>query len=140
MDHFKRDTLMSARYYTEGFLITHLCLVLSSAKVHSLSVVFFLGLSQASCMLRKTDAISAILLLKALISSPMLFSLICEARCSYIFLLPPPPPPSPRPLTPSSSPALSLLLPPPAPSSILSAGEQSGGRPRPGWFTVAVDV
>lgn len=73
----KGDTLMSARYYIEGFLITHLCLVLSSAKVHSLSVVSFLVLSQASCMLRKTDAISAILLLKALISSPMLFSLIC---------------------------------------------------------------
>lgn len=32
---------MSARYCVEGFLITHLCLVLSSAKVHSLSVVFF---------------------------------------------------------------------------------------------------
>lgn len=78
VDHFgESDSLTSAIYYIEGFLITHLCLVSSLAKVHSLSVVFFLGLSQASCMLQKTDAISAILLLRALISSPMLFSLIC---------------------------------------------------------------
>ena len=38
-------------------------------------------------MIRKTDGISAILLLKALISSLMLFSLICWASCSHFFLL-----------------------------------------------------
>lgn len=80
----RRASLMLARYYTEGFLISHLCFVLSLAKEHSLCVVFFHGLSQASCILPKTDAISAILPLKALISSPMLFSLISYAQAPIL--------------------------------------------------------
>lgn len=95
-------------------LRTHLCLLLYRAKVHSLSTVFFLGLSQASCMVRKTDAISAILLLKALISSPMLFSLIC-----YLPFQLTPAPPSPQ-------------------SSILSALTRE--QTRPDWFKASVDI
>lgn len=105
--------LMSARYYSESFLITHLCLVLSSAKRRSLPHTPFIpGL--VSSLLHATEnrcyldyiTSQSTHILSHVIFFDLLGSLLSPSPlpCRFSSQLP-----SPEPLAPPSAPSSSVL-------------------------------